>query len=76
MTDVFIITAVFGIGVFIGLTIAMVSYQSRCDELNAKCFDYERYIKELESASENTETVQVIEINDNRPEPDSYFTPF
>lgn len=76
MTDLFIITAVFGIGTFIGITISMLLNQSHIDALNAKCFDYERYIKELESAEENLETVQVIEINDNRAEPDSYFTPF
>ena len=73
LTIIYIIAAA-AVGILTGMIIETIA-----DEVTIRRQDKEIELLKLrveELESENGDNVQVIEINDNRAQPESYFTPF
>ena len=73
LTIIYILAAA-AVGVLAGMIIETIA-----DEVTIRRQDKEIELLKLrveELESENGDNVQVIEINDNRAQPESYFTPF
>jgi len=73
LTIIYIIAAC-GVGILAGMIIETIADEVTLRRQEKQIELLQLRVEELES--ENGDKVQVIEINDNRAQPESYFTPF